>query len=77
MANIIVAFKLMSSCEALNLLQPFDEACFGHVTSKVAQYATNDNKIFKNLAPISVKFTQTSLQPCIIWPKKSSMLINK
>jgi hypothetical protein len=63
---MIATFKLMSSCEALNLLQPFDGTCFGHVMSKAVQYATNDNKIFKDLAPISVKSTQKSLQPCII-----------
>jgi hypothetical protein len=48
------------SCEALNLLQPFDGASFGHVINKATQYATNDDKIFKNLALISVNFAQTS-----------------
>jgi hypothetical protein len=61
--------KLMISCEPLNLLQPFDGACFGHAMNKIAQYATNDNKISKDLALISVKSTQSSFQSCIIWPK--------
>ncbi len=45
----------LKSCEALNLLQPFDEECFGHAMKKVAQYVTDDNKISENLVPISVK----------------------
>jgi hypothetical protein len=42
--------------------------------SEVVQYATNYNKIFKELAPINVKSTQASLKAYIIWQKKSSML---
>lgn len=61
--------KLMISCEVLNLLQPFDRSCFGHAMNKVAQYATNDNKISKDLALINVKSAQSSLQSCIIWQK--------
>jgi hypothetical protein len=41
--------------------------------SKAAQYATNDYKIFKELAPISVKFTQASFKTYIILRKKLSM----
>ncbi len=50
LSSMTNTLKLMISCEALNLLQPFDGACFGHAMNKAAQYATND------LAPISVKF---------------------
>jgi len=50
--SMTTTLKSMISCEALNLPQPFDGACFGHVMNKATQYATND------LAPISVKSTQ-------------------
>jgi hypothetical protein len=36
-------------CEALNLLAPFDGACFEHVMSKGAQYASNDKQGFQRL----------------------------
>jgi hypothetical protein len=57
LVGMIATIKLMNSCEALNLPHPFDGTCFGHVMNKVVQYATNDNKIFKGLAPINVKST--------------------
>jgi hypothetical protein len=62
LVTMIVTLMSMNSYEALNLLQPFDGTCFGHVMNKVAQYATNDDRIYKNLALMSVKFVQTSLQ---------------
>jgi len=43
--------------------------------SKAAQYATIDDKVFKDLGVVSIKSTQSSLQAYITWPKKSSMLI--
>ncbi len=67
--NMIVALKSVISCEALNLPQPFNGTYFGHALSKAVQYATNDNKIFKDLVLINVKSTQTSFQSCITWPK--------
>jgi hypothetical protein len=70
LANMTIILNFVISCEALNLLVPFDGACFGHVMSKAAQYVTNDDKISKDLVPISVKSTQMSLQSCITWPKK-------
>ncbi len=35
---------------------------------------TNDDKVSKDLGPISVKSMQTSFQACITWPKKFGML---
>jgi hypothetical protein len=67
--SMTTTLEFVNSCEALSLLVPFDGACFGHVMSKASQHATNDDKIFKNLAPISVKSTQVFLQSCITWPK--------
>jgi hypothetical protein len=64
-----IALKFVISCEALSLLVLFDGACFGHAMSKATQYATNDDKISKDLAPINVKFAKLFLQYCITWLK--------
>lgn len=74
LVSMTTALMLVISYEALNLLQLFDGTCFGHAMSKVAQYAIDDDRISKNLALMSVKFAQTSLQSCITWPKKIGML---
>jgi hypothetical protein len=60
-----ITLKSIISREALSLLVLFDGACFGHFMSKAVQYATNDDKISKDLVPINVKFAQVSLQSCI------------
>jgi hypothetical protein len=69
LVSMTLALMLMISYEALNLLQPFDGTGFGHVVSKVVEYATDDDRISKNLALMSVKFAQTSLLSCITWQK--------
>ncbi len=74
LASMTTTLKSIISCETLSLLVLFDGACFGHAMSKVAQYATNDDKDSKDLAPISMKTTQSSFQSCITWPKKLGML---
>jgi len=51
---------------------PFDGSYFGHAMSKATQYATFDEKVVANLAPINIKSIQASLQGCITWPKKIS-----
>ncbi len=55
LGTMITTLKSIISCEALNLLAPFDGACFGHATSKAFYYATNDDKVFKDLGLFSVK----------------------
>jgi hypothetical protein len=56
LVNMTATFMSMISNEALNLSQPFDGIGFGHAMSKAAQNATDDDKISKNLALMSVKF---------------------
>jgi hypothetical protein len=46
----------------------------GHAMNKAVQYATNDDKNFKDLALINVKFAQTSFQFMHHLAKKSGML---
>jgi hypothetical protein len=75
LGTMTTTLKSIISCEAFNLLAPLDGACFGHAMSKIIQYAINDDKVSKDLGPINVKSMQTSLQPCITWPKKFGMLM--
>jgi len=75
LGTMTTTLKSVLSCEALNLLAPFDGACFGHAMNKTIQYVTNDDKVSKGLGPISVKSMQASLQAYITWPKKFGMLI--
>jgi hypothetical protein len=69
LAIMTTSLKFVISCDTLSLPIHFYDACFGHVMSKVAQYATNGDKISKELMPISMKFAQTSFQFHITWPK--------
>ncbi len=69
LAIMTTSLKFVISCDTLSLPIHFDDACFQHVMSKVAQYATNGDKISKELMPISMKFAQTSFQSHIMWPK--------
>ncbi len=74
---MIIALKSIISCEAVSLLVFFDGARFGFVMSKAVQYPTNDDKIFKDLVPISLKFAQSSLQSYITLSKKSNIFTIK
>jgi hypothetical protein len=56
LVNMTTTLKLVISCEALSLPIPFDGACFGHAMNKATQYATNDDKISKDLTLINVKY---------------------
>jgi hypothetical protein len=41
--------KSIVSCDMLDLPTPCVGTCLGHAMSKVAQYATNDNKVYGGL----------------------------
>jgi hypothetical protein len=73
--TMTIALKSTISCEVLNLLTPFVGACFGHAMSKVAKYATIDDKVFKDLGVVSIKYVQSLFQACITLPKKFGALI--
>ena len=71
LAKLKRALQLTISCDILGLAKPYSSACFGHIMSKVCQYATNDEKICKGMKEVSLKNAQKSLQSCITWTKKS------
>ncbi len=51
------ASKFVFKCETLGFEESFQGTCFGHVFSKVCQYATIDGKVCKSLKYVSIKST--------------------
>jgi hypothetical protein len=50
LVNMTSSLTSIISCEALNLYNPFDGACFQHAMNKATQDVTNDDKISKDSA---------------------------
>ncbi len=75
---MITTFKSNFKCEILGLDEGFQGICFGHVFFKACQYATINEKVYKNLWFISIKSTQLNLQKCITsglkgWERQTRM----
>jgi hypothetical protein len=68
--TLTTTLKSVVKCETLGLEESFQGTCFGHVFSKVCQYATTDDKVCKNLKYVFIKSTRANLQKWITWPKK-------
>jgi hypothetical protein len=60
--------KFVVNCEYLGIEKSFHGTCFGHAFSKACQYGIAEEKICRNLKYVSIKFAQTNLHKCIIWP---------
>jgi hypothetical protein len=57
--------------QLLRLLKVYKGKSFGHVMHKACQYATNDNKVSKDLLQVNVKDVHVALQKKItLWTKK-------
>jgi hypothetical protein len=56
------------------MLLMYKNTCFGHVMSKVCQYATNGDKVSIGLTLVNVKNSQIGLQKSITWTKKSTSI---
>jgi hypothetical protein len=56
--TLISVLTSVVSCFALYLACPFVRSYFGHAMSKVAQYATNDNKVYTRFLKVSLKEAQ-------------------
>jgi hypothetical protein len=52
-------------CVSLAMMEPFDGSCFGHVLSKVCQYATIDEKVAHGLSYASINIAQAHIHKCI------------
>ena len=71
MTTLECALQLTDSCDVLDIDQPYARACFGHVMSKACQYATDDEKVCREMIELSLSSAQSALQLCITWTKKS------
>ncbi len=59
-------------CQPLKLNQVYESTCFGHVMSKVCQYATYNDKVLKGLMQVNLKectnyFTKNYYMDQEIW----------
>jgi hypothetical protein len=71
LGTMTTTLKLVISWEALNLLTPFNGVCFWHAMNKIVQCVTTNDKVFKDLGTINIKYAKTLFHACITWPKKS------
>jgi hypothetical protein len=58
------------NCEALRIEESYQGTYFEHAFSKACQYVIVDEKVYRGLKHVFIKFAQVDLQKCIIWPKK-------
>ncbi len=63
--------KSIVSYESLNMMECFQGTYFEHAYFKASQYAIVEEKVFRGLKYVSLKFAQANLQKRITWPKKS------
>ncbi len=68
--SITSVSKFIMKCEILGLKRNFQKTCFEYVFSKACQYATNDEKIYKDLKYVFMKFVKANLLKCITWKIK-------
>lgn len=69
LGTMAATLRFVVTCEALKLDVPFDGSYFGRAMSKVAQYATIDEKVATNLAPMNIKSTQHHYKVALLGPK--------
>jgi hypothetical protein len=61
LGTMAVTLRLIINCELFKLLRVYEGTCFGHVMSKMYQYATNDNKVLMALTLVNVKDVRIGL----------------
>jgi hypothetical protein len=54
--TLIDILKSIIQCETLGLEESFQGTCFDHVFSKVCQYATTNDKVYKSLKYVFIKY---------------------
>jgi len=67
--TLTYVLKQIVNFEELGILAPFKCVCFGHALLKACQYVIFDEKVILGLKPMSNKFSQSSIQTCIKFPK--------
>jgi hypothetical protein len=68
--SITNASKFIMKCEILGLKRNFQRTCFEYVFSKAYQYCTNDEKVYRDLKYVFIKFVKANLLKCITWKLK-------
>jgi hypothetical protein len=56
LGSMTTTLKSLISWEALNLPTPFKGVCFWHAMNKIVQYVTINDKAFKDLGTINIKY---------------------
>ncbi len=56
MNTTTTTLKSIVSCDMLGLEESFQGVCFGHAFSKTCQYGTIEEKVYKCLQYVSIKF---------------------
>jgi hypothetical protein len=72
LATLNFALSNVVFCNVFLVETPFSSTCFGHVMSKVCQYATNEKKVSQCMKEVYLNDAQSIFQKLIIWTKKSS-----
>jgi len=61
MNTMTTTLKSIVSCDMLGLEESLQGTCFGHAFSKACQYATIEEKVYKDLQYVSIKSAQGDL----------------
>jgi hypothetical protein len=74
---MLIVLKLVVNYEALGLEESYQGTCFGHAFSE-CQYVTIDEKVYRNLKHVSLKFSHVDLQKWYkmaqeVWERKARM----
>jgi hypothetical protein len=59
LATLNYALSNVVFCNVLKLETPFSSTCFGHVMSKVCQYATNEKKVCQCMKEVYLNDAQS------------------
>ncbi len=69
--TMTIALKFIISCDVLGLTKKFHGSYFVHAFFEACKYASIDEKVYKGLKYVFVKFAQYDQHKCITWSKKS------
>ncbi len=71
LATLNFSLSDVISCGVFQLEKPYSWVYFGHVLSKVCQYAINEDVVCQGMKEIFLKKSQSTFQKTIMWMKKS------
>jgi hypothetical protein len=71
MNTMTTTLKSIVSYESLSMMEWFQGTYFEHACYKTYQYAIVEERVFRGLKYVFLKFAQANLQKRITWPKNS------